>query len=270
MKILFLGTCAADYNPRLHTDLANCFDLNARRSNAVLLNGHTLIDCGDWILKELEIAGVPAAAIENVMVSHSHKDHFRPDHLCTLAQQAGHPIHIYASADTLGLLAQKVQGVPGGDLLVPHLMQSRPAPVTVQVGELTVTPYPSNHQTDIPGEETLHYLILQDGRKLFYGTDGAWLPTVTGKSLFEAQLNCYLFDATCGDYDDDYRIFEHNTLPMIRTMIKVLRDHNAFAPDAKLYLTHIAPSLHKPHAETVEIAARDGLLVAYDGLEVEI
>ncbi len=270
MKLLFLGTCAADYNPRLRTDLADCFDLNARRSNAVLLNGHTLIDCGDWILKELEIAGVEAAAIENVMVSHSHKDHFRPDHLCTLAQQAGHPIHIYASADTLELLAKKTAGVPGGELLVPHRMNSRCTPTAVQVDELSVITLPSNHQTEIPGEETLHYLVEQDGRTLFYGTDGAWLPTVTGKYLFEKQLNCYLFDATCGDYDDDYRIFEHNTIPMIRTMLKVLRQHNAFAPDAKLYLTHIAPSLHKPHDETVQLAAKDGLLVAYDGLEVEV
>ncbi len=270
MKLYFLGTCAADYNPRLRGDLAGKHDKNARRSNAVLLNGNTLIDCGDWILEELAIAGVEMAAIQHVLVSHSHADHFRPDHLCTIAAAAGHPIHVWASVDTLGLLAKKSIGLAGAELLVPHALNSRCNPTAVAVGELTVTALPSNHQTDIPGEETMHFLVEQDGRSLFYGTDGAWLPTVTGKHLFEKQLNCYLFDATCGDYDDDYRIFEHNTVPMIRTMIKVLRQHNAFAPDARLYLVHIAPSLHKPHDETVELAAADGLLVAYDGLEVEI
>ena len=44
----------------------------------------------------------------------------------------------------------------------------------------------------------------------------------------------------------------------------------AFAEDAKLVLVHLAPSLHKSHAETEVIAAADGLTVAYDGMELEI
>ena len=270
MEVLFLGTGAADYSPRLKTDLKGRFDRDIRRSNAVLLDGHTLIDCGDWILEELAIAGIAPQDIRQVLVSHSHNDHFRADHLCTLAAQAGHPITVYGSADTLRQLAERSPGLPGAEQLHPVRLQVLPMPQPVTFDGFTVTPLRSNHETEQPGEETLHFLVEKAGRTLFYGTDGAWLPTATGKYLYGRQLNCYLFDATCGDYENEYRIFEHNTLPMIRLMLTVLRQQNAFAPDAQLYLVHLAPSLHKSHAETAALAARDGLLVAYDGLRITV
>ena len=35
-------------------------------------------------------------------------------------------------------------------------------------------------------------------------------------------------------------------------------------------LTHLAPSLHKPYEETVEICKKDGINVAYDGLSLTL
>jgi selenocysteine lyase/cysteine desulfurase len=40
--------------------------------------------------------------------------------------------------------------------------------------------------------------------------------------------------------------------------------------DTKVYITHLAPSLHKPHDVTVEIMKEMGVSVAYDGLEIDI
>ena len=104
MKLYFLGTGASDFGPRLWTDLADKYDNDVRRSNAVLIDGQLLIDCGDWILNELEISGTDISAIRRVLVSHSHHDHFRPDHLCAMALKAGHPIEICANAAALDKL----------------------------------------------------------------------------------------------------------------------------------------------------------------------
>ncbi len=270
MHLLFLGTCAADYSKKLHGELSNQFDRDARRSTAVLLDGHLLIDCGDWILEELRIAKVKSYQIDRVLISHSHADHFRPEYLCEIARQAGHPIDVYANEDILRILEERGRITSGGQWLVPHALRAEPVPSVVQFDGWTLTPLRSNHQTGIPGEQTMHFLLEKDGRSLFYGTDGAWLPCTTAKYLFGRELNGYLFDATCGDYEDDYRIFEHNTIPMIRMIVTVMRQQKVFAPDAKLILTHLAPSLHKSHAETVEIAAKDNLLVSYDGMELDI
>ena len=270
MKVLFLGSGAADFKPSLYAELAHQFDKDARRSSAVLIDGQLLIDCGIWILNELEIAGVDVSGIRQVLVSHSHGDHFRADHLCAIAEKAGHPIDVYANTDILYLLKKEGSKLPGYELLVPHALYALPEPTPVEFDGYRVRPLRSNHQTEFEGEQTMFFLIEKDGKKLVYGTDGAWMPTASGKYLYGQKIDCYLFDATCGDYEYEYRIFEHNTLPMTRIMLQVLRHKEAFAEDAKLVLTHIAPSLHRPHAELVEQAAADGLLVAYDGMELEV
>ena len=270
MHLLFLGTCAADYSKKLYGELSDQFDRDARRSTAVLLDGHLLIDCGDWIREELRIANINCSQIKQILISHSHADHFRPEYLCESAHRAGHPIDVYANKDVLRILEARGRIIPGGQWLVLHPLQAEPVPSVVQFDGWTLTSLRSNHQTEIPGEQTMHFLLQKDGRSLFYGTDGAWIPCTTAKYLFGQELDVYLFDATCGDYEDDYRIFEHNTIPMIRMMVTVMRQQRVFAPDAKIILTHLAPSLHKSHAETVKIAAQDNLLVSYDGMELEI
>jgi len=272
MEILFLGTGAADYNPDLRTVLKDRFDRTKRRSSSVLLDDEVLIDCGEFILDSIRIAGVDCARIKNVLISHSHSDHFNPAHLSKIAAAAGHPIGVWANGVILDGLARYGCGLIGEDakgfaLLVPH---KTVAHTEITFGEWKVMPLRSNHIYDgdniAPTEESQFFLVEKQGRKLFYGTDGAWMPTDTGKYLYGQQLNGCLFDATCGDYVVDYRIYEHNTLPMVRMMKTVMQEQGCFAPDAKLYLFHIAHSLHKPYEETVEIAARDGLLVPYDGM----
>jgi hypothetical protein len=37
-----------------------------------------------------------------------------------------------------------------------------------------------------------------------------------------------------------------------------------------VYASHLAPSLHKSHEETVEILQKDGIGVAYDGLILSV
>lgn len=79
-----------------------------------------------------------------------------------------------------------------------------------------------------------------------------------------------VLDATCGDYAGDYRMGEHNSIPMIRLMLPSLKTWGVINEQTKVYLSHLAPKLHLPHEETVALVAKDGLLVAYDGLELEL
>ena len=44
--VVFLGTCACDFSPRLQTDCKDRFDKDVRRSSSILIDGHILVDCG--------------------------------------------------------------------------------------------------------------------------------------------------------------------------------------------------------------------------------
>ena len=119
-------------------------------------------------------------------------------------------------------------------------------------------------------ETPLHYLIEEGGRRLFYGCDGGWLLTATLEALIGKRIDLFVFDGTVGDYEGDERLAAHNSIPMIRLMLKSMRPLGVFAPNGRIYLSHLARTLHRPHAETQEILARDGLYAAFDGLTLDI
>ena len=62
---------------------------------------------------------------------------------------------------------------------------------------------------------------------------------------------------------------EHNSIPMIRIMLPSLRTVGMIDGHTKIILSHLAPSLHKSHEETVKIADAFGATVAYDGMTAE-
>ena len=115
-----------------------------------------------------------------------------------------------------------------------------------------------------------HFLLEVDGKKIFYALDGAWFLHETYYALKDAKLDLMVLDCTCGDYVGDYRIGEHNSIPMIRLMLPSFKRWGTIMENTQVYITHLAPSLHKPHEETVELVKADGLQVAYDGLQIEV
>ena len=191
----------------------------------------------------------------HLLLTHLHCDHYDADNVARLAAACPAPLQIYLREGAC------LPEIPHAEL---HFVKPTER---FSVGDFTVTALPANHD---PKAFPLHYAIERDGKRLFYGTDGAWYLTETYNFLQNKQFDCFVFDGTVGDYEGDYRLCEHNSIPMIRLMLASLRKRGVFAEDAMLFLTHIAPSLHKPHDETAELLQKDGLLLAYDGLRAII
>lgn len=250
-ELAFAGTCAYDFSPLLKTEFADRLDKNVRRSSSLLVDGRLLIDCGPHTPHALELLG--ERGVTDLLLTHLHCDHFDPASVAALAAQCEQPLNVWYRA--------------GAQL--PELERVRLHPVEpmqcFSAAGITVTALPANH-SHFP----LHYALQKGDRRLFYGTDGAWFLSETFNYLRDKRFDFFVFDGTVGDYDGDYRIFEHNSIPMLRTMLPTLRRKNVFAPDALLYLTHLAPSLHLPHDETVALLRADGLHVAFDGERLSI
>lgn len=256
--LTFLGTCACDYSKKLQTEFADRFDLDARRSSCILMNGHILIDCGHHVLDSLQIGKVDAAEITDIFISHLHSDHFNAKHVGAIARAEGRQrrLRLWVSADAVLPEIEKVE--------VVRMTQFR----TYTVGdELVVTGLAANHD---PQSYPQHFLFEREGKKFLYACDGAWMMTATFNYLKNARIDLIVLEATCGDYEGDYRMAEHNSIPMIRLMLPSWRTAGIIKEKTEIRLSHLAPSLHRPHGETVEIAKKDGLEVAYDGLRVTV
>ena len=253
MEIIFLGTCAADFSARLKNECKDRFDYNARRASCALLDGRYLIDCGPHVLDSLRIAGIGTEQITDVFITHFHSDHYNPKNLAEIA-----PERVWVREDAV------IDGSMFKNTEILRMEDCRTYNVTP---ELTVTGLKANHDESVFPR---HLVFEKNGKKLFYGLDGGWMLNKTYCFLRNAGFDAMIMDATCGDYVGDYRMGEHNSIPMLRLMVPSFRTAGLVKDNTKIYLSHLAPSLHKTHEETVEIVREDGFIVAYDGLKITV
>lgn len=254
-KLFFLGTAAADFSPRLKTDCANRFDKDARRASCMMIGQNYMVDCGLYALESLRIAGADISKITDIFVTHTHADHFIADHVAQIAAGKPQPLRLWVRRDA------EIPEIPNVEVI--HM----PRHTVMEVAPgMTVESVDANHH---PGTFPQHYIFTIGGKQLLYATDGAWFLYESYRYLRNRGLDMMIIDATCGDYVGDYRMGEHNSIPMIRLMLPSLRTWGALREDSRVLLTHLAPRLHVSHDETVALVAKDGMEVAYDGLELD-
>ena len=255
-KLLFLGTCACDFSPRLNTDCRDRFDPDARRSSALLVNGRYLVDAGIHILDEFRISGEDPAAVTDLFLTHLHGDHFNPEAIAVIAAAKPEPLRVWVRDDAV------LPGIPN-----TAIRRMRAGELYEVSEELRVTGLPANHD---PASFPQHLIFSLNGKTFFYGCDGSWFLSATWEELTNRHFDMMIMDGTCGDYTGDCRIAGHNCIPMIRLLVPSLKTIGAADEHTSFWLSHIAPSLHKSHAETAELLARDGLHIARDGLTVTL
>lgn len=186
MRFLFLGTGAADWKRPQDTG-------EYRRNTSTLVDGEMLIDGNETISEALPmLENVPA-----MLFTHSHGDHYSKPFL-----QKVRPRRAFCEeswAEEAG--ARPV--IPGS---------------AFSTAGFQILPVMASHSTGRKNERPLHYILEKDGKRVLYATDGAWLTNHAYHAIKDgAPLDGCVFDGTVGDaFPDDWRVFEHNTLPMVR------------------------------------------------------
>lgn len=252
--ILFLGTCACDFSPRLQTDCKDRFDKDVRRSSSILIDGHILVDCGPHTLNSLEIIKKPLRGITDIFLTHLHSDHFDAANIQKIAEAKGEKLRLWVRADACMPQFENVE-----------VIRMEPGREYAAGDGIAVTSLEANH-TDFPQ----HFIFEKAGKKIFYGLDGAWVLNESFRKMRGRCFDLLILDCTMGDYDGDLRISEHNSIPMVRMLLKSFATVGVTGQNSRVYLSHLAPSLHKPHTETEKICAQFGAQVAYDGLVLKV
>jgi ribonuclease BN (tRNA processing enzyme) len=211
-----------------------------------------LIDCGASSLPALKRLGVGREAIDLVLITHFHGDHFGGLPFLLLDAQftrrsrplviAG-PVGIEAKLANLmeALFEHSSKTKQRFDLSVAALEpeQSR------TFGEVTVTPYPVVHGES--GGPFLAYRIEAEGRVITYSADTEWtdtlIPAARGADLFIAEAYYY-----------DKIVKNHLSL-------KTLEAHLPEINAKRLVLTHMSDDMLARLGELPYLAAHDGMAV---------
>lgn len=198
-----------------------------RRNTSLLIDDTLLIDPGPTVLDGMQFANKSPDGVRFILNTHKHSDHY------SIAT-----VNALENATLVPMRAGEVKAV----------------------GKYTVTALPANHAVS-----TVHFLISDGERTLFYGLDGAWLLYEEFEAIKKAGVDLAILDATLGDGSGDYRVFEHNSLTMVRELKASL------APYVKRFLiTHVSKNLSHPHDELVALVKPHGIEVAFDGMEIVI
>ena len=261
VELLFLGTGAADWSRRYPPAERQLDRGEVRGMSSILVNGHILIDCGPTVLDAMRRYEVNPADIAELLITHSHADHFHPESILAIAD-----------ARDVGLGALRVWAHPEVLKRLPESERIEKCPVVIgkvfQAQGLDITGLKSNHHVENSKETCLLYLIEDATIRALYATDTAWLLKSTWLHLQGKPLDALIWDTTIGEKKGDYRIFEHNDLTMIRHMNHTLKNAKIIKPETKIILTHMARTLHPSHDKLEAKLLPEGLIPAYDGMSV--
>ena len=262
MKVTFLGTGAADWD--INAYAPGAFH---RRFSSVLINRDLLVDPGPHVFHFCETEGTPDLLenVKNIIVTHSHGDHFNSATVARLC--VGKDCTLWADPACMRKLIRELGEETAAKIRFVETRRNR----DYEIGGYKVTSLRSNHATDAPDEDARIYLIEEDGRILFYGCDSAWIPTVSWNVIKAKAVNAMVLELTCGETATyDWRIFEHNTPEMLDIMLTMFRKYNLFAPDVKYYVSHLALTLHTDHEGLVRYLEPREVTPAYDGFSFEV
>jgi ribonuclease BN (tRNA processing enzyme) len=211
-----------------------------------------LIDCGASSLPALKRLGIGREAIDLILITHFHGDHFGGLPFLLLDAQftrRARPLVIAGPQGIEAKLANLMEALfehssktkQRFDLSVAALEpeQSR------TFGEVTVTPYPVVHGES--GGPFLAYRIEAEGRVITYSADTEWtdtlIPAARGADLFIAEAYYY-----------DKIVKNHLSL-------KTLEAHLPAINAKRLVLTHMSEDMLARLSELPYTAAEDGMTV---------
>ena len=200
-----------------------------RRNASALIDDILLIDPGPDVPDALETFGKDKAGIRYIINTHKHSDHYCKATLADLP-----------------------------DAVFTELKAGE----RCQLGPYSIQALPANHAT-CPG--TVHFLISDGEKQLFYGLDGAWLLYEEYQAIREQGTDLAVIDAPIGFVDGDFRFCEHNDLNMVLEMKKTLD------PWVRRWcISHMARTLHADHETLRQNMAEHGIETAFDGYEILI
>lgn len=276
MKLQYLGTGAAEGMPAIFCDCETCRTArerggrNIRTRSQAIVDGVLLIDFPADTYYHFLTYGVPLTKIHSCLITHSHMDHLYAKEALMRLSQFSHlddrtPLTFFSDASGCQKLDEEN---------APHVKQDLirtkkiPLCTPFEVEGYTVTALRAQHD---PKSDPVVYLIEKDGRTLFYSNDTGGYPEESWEYLasLKKPIDLVSFDCTFGNKDTD----DHGHMTVSRCIAarKRLQQIGAVSDKTVYVLNHFSHNGEVMlYEELSELVAKDGFLVSYDGMTVEV
>ena len=280
MEILYLGTAAAEGYPGLFCNCPSCayarknLARELRTRSQVLIDGTLLVDLPpDTYLHALR-SGADFSAVDTVLVTHSHMDHFYPQELLNRGYK-------YASAMTSPHIA--VYGnTTVREVFEEGLSRELRKETADTIAFFTVRPYekftagkytvlslPAVHTKE---EESLLYAVSDGERTILYLNDTGDVTDACCAFLADNGVRASLvsLDCTLADRESSSTSGRHMGLKKNAAVRRKLQEYGLVLPDTVYTVTHFSHNSDPRRDRMERIAGEFGFVAAHDGLRVLI
>ncbi len=270
MKIKYLGTAAYEGVPSLFCKCKVCRlsrergGRNMRSRSQALINDELLIDFNADTVWHYQKYGFDFEKICGILITHSHCDHLYPDDIEMAAKGYTHehrPLQFYSGKDGYEKI-KKITDIIGGGASV-HLVERN----RFTVGDYSVLPLKADHDQK---SSPFIYSITKDGKRVLYATDtGYFLESVWEQLKTEGYFDLITLDCTGGlGLNGEWRN-NHMTFGTNLEIINRMKREGLIDENTKIVLNHFSHNGGQTYDEMCKATEKHGVIVAYDGLEIE-
>ena len=279
MKIQFLGTGAAEGVPAEFCNCEVCKKARAlggkeiRSRTQVLIDGKVCIDFPPDAYMHAVLQNVDLSAIETLLVTHSHMDHFYAHDFILRGYKYASgmtcpEMRIYGNGEVKAVFAEctrrEIRQEVEKDIPVSEMNVFLP----YRAGDYTVTAFPALHT---PKEQALLFLVEKEGKAYLHLHDTGKVTEETyeylktqGKRVQAVAMDCTLVD-THSSTSGRHMGLEENVEVMNRLKADGVANENT-----KFVITHFSHN-SAPFTKRLEkIGKAYGVIPAFDGMTLEI
>ena len=273
MKLKYLGTAAAEGIPGMFCNCRVCRNALKIRGKEIKTRSQALLD--DKLLIEFPADtymhilnhGLDLRNIHNVIITHSHADHFYPnDFWCRFEGIAydivEEPLNIYVTEAGYNEALRQL----GEDMNETRVKFHKIAPFEpFDVEDYHIIPLAADHDSST---NPVIYIIEKGGKSLLYAHDTGIFPDSTWDYLEKYNKKFELISLDCTGMAQKNWIRSHLCLNTDKEVYDRLTEIGVCDKNTIVYVNHFSHNGMLTHKELVVEAEKYGFLVTYDSLEV--
>ncbi len=273
MKLKYLGTAAAEGIPGMFCNCRVCRNALKIRGKEIktrsqaLLDDKLLIDFPADTYMHILNHGLDLRNIHNVIITHSHSDHFYPnDFWCRFEGIAydivEEPLNIYVTEAGYNKALRQL----GEDMNETRVKFHKIAPFEpFDVEDYHIIPLAADHDSS---SNPVIYIIEKGGKSLLYAHDTGIFPDSTWDYLEKYNKKFELISLDCTGMAQKNLRRSHLCLNTDKEVYDRLTEIGVCDKNTIVYVNHFSHNGMLTHKELVVEAEKYGFLVTYDSLEV--
>lgn len=272
MRIQILGTAAAEAWPGLFCGCEVCNKARAsggkdfRSRASIQIDDIYKIDLPpDTYLHTIRY-GLDLSKLKYLFFTHSHGDHFSLQELEYLRpgfahNQANIPVSAYGNPTVVKAISATKDSHPDLPMETRRAVPFEP----IRADHLTFTPIIAEHA---PGQEALNYIVQSGDSTVLYASDTGLYAKQTMNHLANYKFDVLIVECTQGTLDRPSVI--HMGFDGVLELRDRLSRAGAVDANSRWVITHFSHNMGLLHAEMEDVAGREGIAVAYDGIVLEV